>query len=293
MTFAPYANKGIVDLSQFKRVKRGDWMYWSAFNNRMYDLKLVQKEDGKHYWSCNCPAARHINHPHGEQCKHEIALAHMLKSRHEQKCRVQIEAEQVAAEAQGRAEQSELAALRAEVADLRKMHEILRENWRGSVKNSADCGNQQDMLIYSLQSQLAEIRAENEQIKKQLATKATARKKHQSEQEAADIKRDMNMLAEDVIEAANCTIQTVSMWKERLADLEAIPHSLKAELDQWTEAGKEELQPSYKPDDHNAPEIKAEVRAMQEQTRARREASAEERREMAPLNGNQGFSVLK
>jgi len=300
MAFATYANKENVNLDQFSRIERGHWTYWSVFNARLYHLRIVRK-NGKFYWTCNCPDARYISHPHGDQCKHEIALARMLKSQYERKCMAEIQAEQIAEEAQEKAEQrEEIEDLRAEVAQLRAampdfidiaLQKQVVEELRAELAEARAEIQQPDLT--EIMVELAELRAENEQIKKALACKATARKKHQSEQETADIKHDMNLLANDVVSAANSAIQTVSMWKKRLADLEAIPHELKKELDAWTEAGREELQPDYQPEEHNAPEIKAQIREAQEISRQRREATEEERRKIAPLNGNSGFSFLK
>ncbi len=281
MTFTPYANKNIVDLSQFTRLERGHWTYYSQFQHRTYELKLIQKEDQKFHWRCDCPGARYISHPRGEQCKHEIALARMLKSRYEQKCMAEIEAEQIATEAQEKARQSEVAELRAEVAALRAELAEARE------------AIQTKPQLAEILSQLAALRAENAEIKRILATKATARKKHQTETEAAQIKEQINTALDDAMQQAENAIHAAQMARAGLADLEAIPHSLKTELDSWTEAGKEELQPDYKPEDHNEPEIKAQIREAQESARTRREATAEERRKMAPLNGNREFSLWK
>lgn len=304
-----YPGKGIVHFENFKRVERHHWQYESPFQPKTYDLYLIQKEDGKYYWNCNCADARKISHPCGKPCKHETALAQMLKSQYEQKCMAEIQAEEIAAEAESQAEQKhgqaeEITALRAEVAALRCQLDAIKSQPAAITPDLAAIMQE----IEKLHKENEQIKVENAEIKRALATKATARKKHQSETEAAQIKQDINIYLDDAVESAKAAIYAAEATRERLASLEAIPHELKAELDAWTERGCEELQPGYKAPDYHAEELTKEMRengakSVKQINRETREMSASERakllranrelRDRAPLNGNQGFSFLK
>lgn len=257
---------GYIADANFKQISIDHYEYASPAPERLgkiYDIYYINKR-----WNCNCPDAR-IKHKNNDRCKHECALNQKLRKAYENRCMAEIEAEQVLEQIQKCKEQSEIEQLRAEIASLRAE---LEESRAIQIPDFAE-----------IKAELAILREENEQIKKILATKATARKKHMSETEAAEIKEQINVALDDVITQAQNAIQAAQMVREEVADLEAIPHALKQELDRWTERGQLELQPDYQ-----APELPAEIKS------AVREAQeADRRRREAPLNGNQGFSLLK
>ena len=283
---------GYVDVHCFRRIDNEFFIYHSPIRHREYELHLINNE-----WNCNCPDKRHND---VKCCKHEQALARLWKQHQTRKSLSMSKAEM----------QEQIAALATEIGKI-------RAEWKKADLQTADAlrkfalGTNEKIAalraeIEALRAELAELRAapiapdlaaimqelealkqENTEIKRVLATKATARRKHMSETEAAQAKEAINTMLDNVVEQSQNAIKAAEIARQQIKDLEAIPYELKAELDRWTEAGKEELQPDYQPPDLLEPELKASIREAQEATRKRR------KREEAPLNGNQGFSLLK
>lgn len=277
---------GYVDILQFERITNEFFIYHSPLQHRDYELNIINGA-----WKCNCPDARYISHKQCKQCKHERALTQLWERHQERKSLSMQQAEEAAARATREAEQHEqITALAFEIGKVRK-------EWKKADLQTAEALSkfalETNEQLRAMREEIKTLKAENSELKRVLATKATARRKHQSETEAAQIKEQINTALDDATEQAEAAINAVKMARAELADLEAIPYALKAELDSWTASGKEELQPDYQAPDWTPPEVKKALRDAQGHERARRTASPEERRKMAPLNGNQGFSLLK
>lgn len=272
---------GYIADANFQCISADHYAYFSPAPERYgkrYDIRYIN-----HRWTCNCPSAREL-HKIEARCKHERALCQLIDERIKQNA-----ANRQAQEIAERAE--EIESLRAEIAQLRAELAAIQS---------------QPATAPDLAAILQEINAlkqENEEIKKQLATKATKRRKHQSEQEVADAKRGINTMLDDVMIQAESAINAAKLAKAQIKDLEVIPHELKEQLDRLTEQGQPELQPDYEPEERNSDEVRSEIRAIQESTakkQAEREARAkkladqmQERHEQAPLNGNDGFQFFK
>jgi hypothetical protein len=258
---------GYVDVFQFERINSDLFLYHSPLQHKDYQIHFNEEK-----WICNCAHARKIAHPQARQCKHEIALTQLWERHQERKSLSMRQAEAAAAAATRRAEQQDqVEMLRAEVAQLSANLQDLRYEMESQAQQQQSANNPD---LAAILAELAALKAENAEIKKQLATKATARKKHQTEQEAAEIKEQINSALDDAVQQAENAICAAQMARERLADLESIPHFLKAELDAQAEAGKPELQPDYKTPEFIEPELKSEIRKMQEADRAERKKRA-------------------
>jgi len=317
---------GYIADANFHQVTAKHYIYKSPAPERMgrvYDLDYIN-----HKWVCNCPDKRSkIKAGSNDRCKHERALCQLVDEQINQteanrqaqeitecvdeRAKYQAAYEQIHRDlTKSDAHQAEMlekfnarrdqeiAALRAEVGNLRGQLDAIQSQPTPMAQIAPYLS---DILaeIEKLHKENDEIKAENAEIKRVMKTKATARKKHQTETESAQIKQDINIYLDDAVESAKAAIYAAEATRERLASLEAIPHELKAELDSWTERGREELQPDYKAPDYIAPEIKAATRAIKEEMAAKekeRKAKAakieeqwRERCEKAPLNGNDGF----
>lgn len=263
---------GYIAERNFTQISTTHYQYASAAPERagkIYDIRYI---NGR--WQCQCPDARGKRIAgYGERCKHERGLIQRIDTIKARRSQTERQAEEIVAQAE---ESAELAALRAEVEALRAQ--------------IASQSQQPD--ITAIMAEIASIKAENIEIKKQLATKATARRKHQLETESAQIKEQINSALDEAQEAAQTAIRAAEMARAQLADLESIPHALKEDLDRLTEEGQPELQPDYKAPEP-APEIKKAVRDAQESERKRRQQTERERREKAPLNGNKGFNFYR
>ncbi len=303
---------GYIEPECFTQVAIDHYQYTSPAPERAGKIYNIRYINGR--WTCECPSARAL-HKVEQRCKHEVALCQRIAARKAAASQPEREAEQIITSQE---ERGELAALRAEVVELHQAQtdeiwtlrtEIANLRSRLYIQSQQQPAQAAAPDLTAILAELAALRAENTEIKSLLATKATARKRHASEQETAEAKKHINCILDNAVEAANSAIACAEMARRELKDLEVIPYELKKEIDQLVENG----QAPFLAADYVAPElpdeIRKSVRDAQEEISKRnngegtpinqRDSDAQEaarlrrKRENAPLNGNAGFTLYK
>ena len=290
---------GYVDPYRFIQIKVDFYRYHSPLTDIKYDIHYNKSTKR---WTCNCPDETYRQKQQDGRCKHEVELNRLLQERRENRSKAEKQADTVVVEVEIADLQDEVTELRqqateqaAALAECSKGIEALLQLHEADLAEIAALRSelaearqaQQQPDLSAILAEVAALREENAQIKRELKTKATARKRHMLEEEAAAVKKQVNSALDEIVTQAESAIQAAKIARDTIKELETYPHLLKEQLDKLTEQGVPELQPDYQAPDHVAPEIHAAVREVKQQAHER-----SHKREDTPL-GKSGFSVLK